>query len=310
MDSRNEAIRRRFEHELLVLDGATGTELERRGVATPAPLWSAAALIDAPQMLLQIHRDDVDAGADILTANTFRTNPRTLRAAGRFSDGPSLCALAIDLARRAAGGGRGVLVAASVAPVEDCYAPERVPSLAELEDEHALLAAWLARAGPDLLWVETIGTVREALAAARAARTAARLPFLVSFILREDGNLLGGETLRDAVAAVSAFQPLAIGVNCVPPPGMAPLLRRLRALTPLPLVAYGHIGNARPIRGWSFASDESPDVYAACAATWLGYGVRIVGGCCGTGPAHTAALRRLVDARIAAGGATLNPAGV
>lgn len=277
----------------LVLDGATGTELERRGVDTAAPLWSASALLAAPDVVLAIHREYVAAGAEILVANTFRTNPRTLQHAGRLADGAALNMMAVDLARRASGRS-GALVAASVAPVEDCYSPERVPSVAALQQEHEQMAIWLQRAEPDLVWIETMNTASEARIAAQAAARAG-MPFAVSFVVRENGHLLSGEPLLRGVAAVEALEPLAIGVNCVPARGIAAVLRDLRLMTSRPLAAYGHIGNAKPIPGWSYAHDASPEQYADCVQAWLELGVTIVGGCCGTTPAHIRAVRALVE---------------
>jgi S-methylmethionine-dependent homocysteine/selenocysteine methylase len=287
-----EELRRRFEAGPLVLDGATGTELERRGAGSPAPLWSAAALISAPQIVAAIHREYVEAGADIVTANTFRTNPRTLRAAGLTAKGESLNRLAVELAFGAANR-RHVFVAASVGPVEECYCPERVPAENELRSEHHQMMAWLAAAQPDLVWIETMNTVREARAAAEVARRQ-QMPFVVSFVVQENGDLLSGEPLQEAVAAIEPLAPLALGLNCIPPRGLTALLPRLRRVTTRPLAAYAHIGNRLPIRGWSYANDVTPTDYAHYARRWLELGAAIIGGCCGTTPAH---IRAVVRAR-------------
>ncbi len=287
----------------LLLDGATGTELQRRGVATRLPLWSAAALLHAPAAVQRIHEDYVAAGADLVVANTFRTNPRTLGRAGLLERGPELNALALELARAAAGShasdasvGRQVFVAASVAPVEDCYSPQLVPDADTLRREFEQFMSWLRAASPDLLWIETMGTVREASAAARCAQQAG-LPFAVSFVVDERGDLLSHEPLEAAIDAVAPLGPLALGLNCVPPAGLTRILPRLARAASVPLCAYAHIGNPEPIRGWSFSQDVSPGDYAAHAREWLDLGARIIGGCCGTTPEHIAALRRLLDAR-------------
>lgn len=278
----------------VVLDGAMGTELERRGVCGTPPLWSAAALDDAPELVADIHRAYVAAGAEILVANTFRTNPRTLEQLGRGADGPRLCRAAVELACEAASGAPGpVWVAASVAPAADCYQPALVPDDAALSREHALLAEWLAAAGADLLWIETLGTVREAVAAAHAAR-AVGLPFAVSFVLSEDGRLLGGDPLAAAVAALEPLKPLALGVNCIPPRAIDRMLLALRALTRRPLIAYGHIENRHPLPGWTYGQQAPPGAYAQHAAAWLAAGASIVGGCCGTTAAHIAAVAAVV----------------
>ncbi len=283
----------------LLLDGAGGTELQRRGVDTSLPLWSAGALLSAPQIVLDIHRDYASAGADILVANTFRTNPRTLARAGLSERGAELTRRAIELARHAAStttGGRRVFVAASVAPVEDCYSPQLVPDLETLRCEHVQFVEWLAEARPDLLWIETMNTAREAAAAAWAANQFRR-PFVVSFVAGQGGELLSGEPLEAAVDAVEPFDPLALGINCVPPVGLSALLPHLARATRRPLIAYAHIGNPEPIDGWSFSQEVSPEQYARHARDWLDRGARVVGGCCGTTPAHIRGLRDLLDAR-------------
>jgi S-methylmethionine-dependent homocysteine/selenocysteine methylase len=292
---------------VLVLDGALGTELERRGVPTPRPLWSAAALESDAAAIRQIHRDYIVAGADIVVAGTFRTNVRTLRQAGMLERGPVLNRYAVRLVRQALeverrsrqelGAAPGdVFIAASVAPVEDCYSPERVPTEAVLKREHAEMLGWMKAARPDLVWIETMNTVREARAAAGAAAEVG-LPFVVSFVLRQDGELLSGEPLEDAVAAVEPFEPLALGLNCIPPDGITAHLPRLRQATARPLAAYAHINNPAPTPGWSFSQEATPDQYARQVKRWLDLGVRIVGGCCGTTPAHIRAVRNVVHAR-------------
>ncbi|MCX7939906.1 MAG: homocysteine S-methyltransferase family protein, partial [Thermoflexales bacterium] len=196
---------------VVLLDGAMGTELERRGVDTALPLWSAAALDTAPQVVQQIHLDHIRAGAQVITANTFRTNLRALQKAGLAHRMRELTFRAVALARAAIAesGNAQVRLAGSIAPVEDCYSPELVPTEEELQTEHALLARYLAEAGVDLLLIETQNTIREAVAAARAAASTGK-PFWVSFVLDNQNRLLSGESLSDAVRAVLPFAPQAI----------------------------------------------------------------------------------------------------
>lgn len=294
-DLRSE-FRRRLTEGPLLLDGAVGTELERRGVPAPPPLWSAAALRSHPQVVQQIHAEYAAAGADILVANTFRTNVRTLRRAGAAEEGRQLNQLAMDLLRRAAAAGRSTaFLAASVAPVEDCYEPTLTPDQSTLEREHAQHIQWLAEAGATWIWIETMGTIREARAAAEAARDAG-LPFSCTFVTRDDGSLLSGEPIEAAFATLEPLDPLAVGVNCIPPTGVSALLPRLVAATRRPLIVYAHVNNASPTPGWTIAQRCDAGEYAAEAQHWLERGAQIVGGCCGTTPAHIAALRGLLDA--------------
>src|SRR5260221_11158877 len=118
----------------LILDGATGTELERRGFATRLPLWSAGAIDADPELVARIHADYLAAGVDVITANTFRTQRRTLAHAGSGARAEELTCRAVELARRAAGDRAWVFGSSST--LEDCYHPERVPDPALLARAH------------------------------------------------------------------------------------------------------------------------------------------------------------------------------
>ena len=264
----------------LLLDSGMGTELERRGMRLDLPLWSARALLDRPDLVLEIHRDNVAAGADILTANTFRTQRRTLESAGMGSRAEELTRAAVSLARQAASeAGRPVLVAGSAAPLADCYRPDLVANRAVLEREHAAHAENLLAAGVDFVLVETMNTIREAQAAAGAV--SGRVPVAVSFVTNGRGFLLSGEPLEDAVRAVLPFRPFAAGVNCVPAHRVRGEVERIRAAAPeIAVAAYANV----------LADPASPGEYAGLAAGWVHAGARIVGGCCGTTPAHVGAL--------------------
>jgi len=302
----------------LLLDGALGTELERRGVDCTLPLWSAHALLGAPDLVRAIHREYAAAGAEVLTANTFRTQRRTLRHAGLGPRAAELTTRAVSLAREAAdaaaraGAPRRILVAGSVAPLEDCWHPERVPDDEALAREHAEHARHLAAAGADLLLVETMNTAREAAAAARAAR-ATGLPTWVGFTCAPGARLLSGESLADALAALRPIAPQAVLVNCLAVadvPACLPVL----AASGLPFGASPNLGPARgaPDRAGSEGPDAggeaaggagpacgaeaSPERFAEAVAAWRAAGARILGGCCGTGPAHVRALARRLAA--------------
>jgi len=272
-----------------------GTELERRGEETSLPLWSARALLESPETVLEIHRDEVTAGADILTANTFRTHRRTLEKGGLGDRAAELTRLAVRLARQAAEeAGRQVFVAGSLSPLEDCYRPDLAPEDTALAREHAEQARALADAGVDLLLLETHNTVRELAAAARAARETG-LPFIASMVTGGEGRLLSAEPIAEVVRAVEPFVPAAFSINCVPARRIGTELSRLAAAAHgWALAAYGNLGLPGGEVG-SFTDNLSPDQYAALAREWLASGARLVGGCCGTTSAHTAALARACE---------------
>lgn len=273
----------------LVLDGAVGTELEARGFPAPLPLWSARALLERPALVAEIHRDYVAAGAELLTANSFRTHRRSLLAGGAGERAAELTALAVSLAREAARAApRATFVLGSAAPLEDCFRPDLVPGDAALAREHAEHAEHLAAAGADAILVETMNCVREAAAAARAA-AASGLPVLVSFVCGEPARLLSGEPLAAALDAVAAAAPLAVSVNCLPPAAAETCLATLAA-SGLPFGLYPNLGAPDPERAFARSADCTPAELGARAEGWLAAGACFVGGCCGTRPAHVRAL--------------------
>jgi len=268
----------------ILLDGATGTELERRGARCDLPLWSAHALIDAPALVARIHRDFAAAGAEVVTANTFRTQRRTLARAGLGTRAAELTTLAVALARDAIG--TSGWVAGSMATLEDCWRPDLTPDDSALAVEHAEHAAHLATAGAELLLAETMNTVREAIAVARAAR-ATELPFCVSFVCDGAARLLSGEPLADAIAAVLPFEPDLVGVNCMPPPHVRTALPALQCAG-RPFAVWANLG--APDTSGARTHDATPAEFASHALAWIDAGARLVGGCCGTTPDHIGAI--------------------
>ena len=168
----------------VILDAASGTALSNRGVDTRTPLWSGRAPLTHGRLLEQVHREHVGAGAEVVTACTFRTTRRAFRASGRPEGEWRLAAAeAVRIAREAAGD--RALVVGSIAPLEDCWRPDRAPAGAAARAEHALLAAELVSAGVDALWLETFGSLGEVRAAAGAAADACSLAIASEMCLQE-----------------------------------------------------------------------------------------------------------------------------
>lgn len=287
------------EDDVIVLDGATGSELEKRGLQSQLPLWSASAfLTEGGRSVLQsIHEEYIRAGADIVTANTFRTNFRTMVRAGLRDKTAAWTRDAVDLVRRAVDSSRidrRIFVAGSVAPVEDCYHPEKVPADQELRDEHRRHIDNLYEARVDLLLVETMNTIREATIAADYALQTG-LPVLVSFVGGAPDRILGGELLTHAAAICQVIGVSGLLINCVEPSRLRGHLEILRPVTTLKLGAYANL--------LSPAADQknhhTPEGYAREAVSWVkSFQMKLVGGCCGTGPQHIKALVEVLNAAV------------
>lgn len=285
-------FRQRLRAGMLLLDGAIGTELDRRGVDISLPLWSARAILDAPDTLLQIHLDYLHAGAELITTNTFRTHNRNLQPDGMHGKAQDLTRRAVEIARQAIEeSGAHAYLAGSISPLEDSYSPRRTPPDAELKIEHSAMADCLAECGVDVILVETMNTLREAVAATRSAVATGR-PTLASVVCGRDGRLLSGEPISVAAKELTALQPDALLINCAPAPVLHRSLASLRDNTSLPVGAYGNVGFRDKNGGWLQTDAVQPAAYAAYAHRWSTAGAKLIGGCCGTSPAHIAALRK------------------
>jgi S-methylmethionine-dependent homocysteine/selenocysteine methylase len=284
----------------LVLDGATGTELNRRGVDTGLPLWSANALLNEKDshILKQVHMDYLRAGADIITTNTFRTHCRALAPSGNANRAFELTRRAVDIAREAmenVPSDTPRFIAGSISTLEDCYRPDLVPPDDQLRAEHSERIHHLVECNVDLILIETINTIREAVIMAKLAAITGT-PVAVSFVCNKEGKLLSGETFTEAAHELLPLGVSAIGVNCGPTPNLKKPLDELHSACgkEFPLIAYGNIGYADEKVGWINTDSENPKAYSQHAIHWP---ARIIGGCCGTIPAHIEQLRYILKSR-------------
>ncbi|GAA3011208.1 homocysteine S-methyltransferase family protein [Actinokineospora diospyrosa] len=287
----------------VLLDGAVATELQRAGIAVRAPWWTTRALLDPghQRVLRGIHAAHLRAGADVITANTFRCHDRTLRGLG--TDQATVVDTAVGLARAArADTGRAALVAGSLAPVADCYRPDLVPPDEVLRAEHRRLATALVRARVDLVLVETMNTLREAVIALEAALAAGARAW-VSFVCRGGARLLSGEDLATAARAVERAGAGAVLVNCTTPADTEACLPVLRAACAGPVGAYPNIedraGTDGPVDRHLPAALTATD-FATLLGRWRAeHRVEVLGGCCGTTPTHLSTARpHIQDAEV------------
>ncbi|MBV9948781.1 MAG: homocysteine S-methyltransferase family protein [Myxococcales bacterium] len=272
---------------IVLLDGPMGSELVRRGVEAPGRAWSANALDFAGGVIGRIHGDYVAAGATVHTANTFRTQRR---AVGPRWEG--LARRALRIARESVPAEHRV--AASIAPVEDCYRPDLSPGAAA-RPEHAALARVLADAGADVLLCETFPNALEAeVAVEEAVRTGVET--WVSLTAGPTASLMTPADMARAALRCARAGARAVLVNCTPAPATLAYVRPLVDLG-LPVGAYANAGDPGAGIGWTSDGGGGAEAYASIALRWLEAGATILGGCCGTGPAHIAALARALGAR-------------
>jgi S-methylmethionine-dependent homocysteine/selenocysteine methylase len=289
--------------DVLVLDGATGSELQRRGVyvshgSTDSLLgpWSATANLDAPDVVRAVHEDYLRLGVDILTSNNFWTSRSRLAVAGLGDRWEEYA--------RAAG---EIAVAARDAVNPDAYVAGGIaPPLRDEEDvaqtfrEHASLLGGL---GVDLILAEYVRDVGDAVAAVEGSADSG-LPIVLGMchVMTERGELLSGETFADLARALDGRPVAAILLMCSPPEDISAGLPKLRAAFDGAVGGYANVGYERnPKFGetegehWHQINEEkqtvyNPAAYADFAREWIDMGAQIVGGCCATRPEHIAAI--------------------
>ncbi|MEQ9005992.1 MAG: homocysteine S-methyltransferase family protein [Pseudomonadales bacterium] len=290
-----------------VLDGGMGGEIKERLPGAATGLWSATALLEAPDLVVAIHREFIDAGARIITTNTYSTVPSYLGKAGLADQFEALARLAGELAQRAVReSGRAVQIAGSIPPLSESYRPDLVPSSEAADPIYAALVAALADL-VDLFLCETMSSAAEArTAAAAAVKHGGGRPVYVSWTLDETpgAGLRSGERVEDAFAAVADLDLAGYLFNCTDPAAIEAALRALRPLTDKPLGGYANRLNRVP-KGWTLdgtvqggrRTDLSEDAFVASALRCVDAGATIVGGCCGIGPRYIAPLTRALAAR-------------
>ena len=272
---------------LLFLDGAMGTMLQRAGLR-PGELPELAALTN-PDMLIGIHRQYVEAGADIVYANTFGANRRKLRPLGVTVE-EVVCG-AVAAARKACEG-TSARVALDVGPLGELLEPLGTLDFSAAVDMFAELVEAGVKAGADLIAIETMTDLQEARAALIAAKEHSGLPVLVTMSFDENGRTFTGCTAASMAATLTGLGADAIGVNCsLGPRQLLPILRDICQRTPLPVIAKPNAGLPDPVDGHY---DLSPEEFADAMAEAVAAGVSVVGGCCGTDPAYIRALHERV----------------
>lgn len=289
--------------QIILLDGATGTELEKRGVPMHSKAWSAEAVLSHPEAVVAVHRDYIEAGADVIIANSFSLAKHMLIPAGLEDDFRLLNREAVLLAVRAReeSGAGEVAVAGSIAPT--AFMAGAIPGYPDIPEAYSWFAEQAevqAEAGADLLLIEMIEDVEKGSLAVQAA-CATGLPVWLGFSCRHDreGRLMLWDlrhTLTEGVAALTGLAPLGGSAAFImhTDVGVATeALAELKACWPAasgPLGVYAHAGTF-VMPHWQF-TEITPEAYAQAAANWIAMGARLVGGCCGIGPAHIGELRR------------------
>jgi homocysteine S-methyltransferase len=287
---------------VIILDGGTGTEIQKQGAPMHGETWCAEVNITHPHIVQAVHESYIAAGADIIIANTFATSPLLFNALGRDTDVAKIDKAAVDIARRARRD-RAIPVAGSFSTMRPvAHASDRTLKQREWSREDAMplmrrKAEALAEAGCDLIMMEMMRDADYSLWATEAA-VATGLPVWVGLSTerRDDGKLAGfgrqDWVLDDIVSPLMSAGAQVCSVMHTSPNDTGEALDIVRRIWSGPLGAYPESGYFK-MPDWQFVDIIPPEELMVKAREWRRKGVTLFGGCCGIGPAH---IRALADA--------------
>lgn len=268
----------------LILDGAMGTEIEKLYGPSKSVLWSAEILFQKPEVVENIHKEYLKAGADIIITNTFRTSPYSFRKAGYSErEAEKYLNIAVDLASSAMSTFSKRKIFGSIASLEDCFRPDLVPKNDVLRRFHSqTLKVMDQREEIDLILFETINSYRE-IKEISSLIDQFDHPIGISVTLNNQGNLLDGTSIKKVLEFVSQHSFQLFGLNCASPNVITKGVRKISSFLKqgLPTIVYANLNQPDPITG-QVTDNFTVETYANESEIWLQEGIDIIGSCCGT----------------------------
>ena len=293
-------------NEVIILDGAMGTELQRRGVPMDRVAWSGAALNTHPNVREEIHEDYIRARADVITTNTFAACRHTLEAAGMSDLVGEMNPRAVALARQAlcaAGEGREVSIAGSITTFKPSLKPNVTVTSKQAKTNYTEQAHILAESSVDLIMMEMMQDVEQSAYAIESALSTG-LPVWVGFSCKFDDNgagvtLLDGqsEAFADSLKRLLPLGGLLVSVMHTTVPVTTPALRAVSEKWSGPKGSYPHSGVYEG-PDWRFVDIVSPRDFLQEATNWTVMGVQVIGSCCGLGPEHIRVLKEGLPSHV------------
>ena len=279
-----------FEQDIIILDGAMGTVLQQRGLK-PGGIGELLNLTD-PELLKSVYQEYIEAGSQIIYANTFGANGLKLSGCGHSVE--DVIYAAIRTAREAAAGTK-TKVALDVGPLGQLLEPMGTLTFERAYDLFREMMEAGANAGADLVVIETMTDLYEAKAALLAAKETTNLPVFVTMSFESSGRTFTGCTAASMARTLEGLGADAIGLNCsLGPDLLLPILKEICANTSLPVIAKPNAGLPDPVDGHY---DMDPESFAAAVLPCLEAGVTIFGGCCGTSPEYIRVLKKALKGK-------------
>lgn len=288
---------------IILLDGATGSNLQKRGM--PAGVCPELWICEHGEVLQELQREYIDAGSNIVYAPTFGANRLKLKEYDLADRVEEINTRLVQISREAAAG--RALVAGDVTMTGQQLEPLGDLTFGELYEVYKEQIRILAEAGADLIVVETMMSLSETRAALLAAKDASPdLPVIATMSFTESGNTLYGTSAESAAVVLQGLGADAVGLNCsAGPDKMLGVLRRMAAVAHIPLIAKPNAGLPQMNAAGETVYDMEAEAFAAHMKDMLEAGARIAGGCCGTTPAYIAGLAAVAAEKTASAGAQM-----
>ena len=277
--------------DVILLDGAIGTELDKRGL-----MGRASNNLDAPQIVLEIQRQYAQCGCHALTTNTLTMNRIYIETHNVGVSVRDVNKAGVEIARQAADKGQYVL--GDISSTGQLLEPYGTFKESQFYDTYKEQAEILAESGVDGFIIETMFDLREAMCALRACKDNFSLPVIVSIAFateQKGGRTMMGNSAEQCAKSLTEAGADAVGANCgdLDPAQMAVVVSQLRSATSLPVLAQPNAGKPKLV-GNETVFDMAPEAFAQGIAECLHAGARIVGGCCGTTPEHIRAVASIL----------------
>jgi homocysteine S-methyltransferase len=284
-----------FAHKIkrpLLLDGAIGSLLQQKGVKSNGELWTALANLENPELVFNIHMNYIKSGADIITTNTFRTNPAAVYSQSKIKFEHFVKA-SVQISKEAAKG-YNVMIAGSNAPAEDCYQVERNISPKALERNHKKHIDELMKNACDFILNETLSHFDEIKIICDHC-SSKNIPFIISLLVDPKLNLYSGENVLEVFQYILDRNPLCIGFNCITPKVFSKIISKVKLDFNWGMYLNLGMENYFNIK---LVSAYSPNDYAKFVNNYLDKRPSFIGCCCGSNPAHIKKLREVLDGKI------------
>jgi 5-methyltetrahydrofolate--homocysteine methyltransferase len=273
--------------DIIIADGATGTSLQAAGLppGTPPDLWN----LERPEVIRELHRSYVEAGAQLILTNTFGGSRLRLERAGLGDKVREINRAAARLAKEVAA--EQALVLGDIGPSGEMMPPLGKLTVEEARRAFAEQAAALVEGGADAILVETMSDLSEARAAVEGAKEATDLPILCTMSFDTHGRTMMGVKPEQAAVQLWGLGLAAVGANCgrTLSENLEAIRAMRQALPEATLMAKPNAGLPQ-LDGGALVYEVTPEVMAEYAVKFAGLGVKIFGGCCGSTPAHIAAI--------------------